>query len=88
MPDIKALITSIVKPLLEYPEDFAIEVVDTDEFEEFHLLMNPEDIGRIIGRRGRVIRAIRTIIYSVRTQGRKRPRIVIPEDGYDEFDEE
>ncbi|MDU1982252.1 MAG: KH domain-containing protein, partial [Enterococcus casseliflavus] len=32
----------------------------------------PEDIGRIIGKQGRVAKAIRTIVYSVRTNGPKK----------------
>ena len=38
MPDIEALITTIVKPLVEHPEELSIEIVDTDDFTEYHLL--------------------------------------------------
>ncbi|MDU1982908.1 MAG: KH domain-containing protein, partial [Enterococcus casseliflavus] len=37
----------------------------------------PEDIGRIIGKQGRVAKAIRTIVYSVRTNGPKKVRLNI-----------
>lgn len=77
MPDIETLIRTIVEPLVEYPADFDIQQVETDDFMEYHLLLHPEDIGRVIGRKGRVIRAIRTIVYSIRTQNQKRPRIIV-----------
>lgn len=83
LPNIEALIETIVLPIIEYPEDFRIEIVDTEEFKEYHIHLNPEDIGRVIGRKGRVVRAIRTIIYSIRHRGEKRVRIVIV-DGNDE----
>ncbi|MGX7092499.1 KH domain-containing protein [Hutsoniella sourekii] len=77
MPDIKALITEMVLPLIEFPDDFNIQSVEGDEFMEYHLDLNPEDIGRVIGRKGRVIRAIRTIVYSIRPRGQKRSRIIV-----------
>lgn len=77
MPNIEALIKSIVEPLVENPEEFTIEIVDTEDFTEYHLQLHPEDIGRVIGKKGRVVRAIRTIVYSVRIRNQKRARIVI-----------
>lgn len=77
---IEQLIRTIVEPLVDHPEDFQIELKDTEEFMEYHLNLHPDDIGRIIGRKGRVIRAIRTIVYSVRMRDQKRSRIVIADD--------
>ncbi len=80
MPNIEKLIRTMVEPIIQYPEDFVIEIKDTDEFKEYHLLLNPEDIGRVIGRKGRVIRAIRTIVYSIRNKNEKRSRIVVQDE--------
>ncbi len=77
MPNIENLIKTMVEPIIQYPEDFKINIVDSEEFKEFHIELHPEDIGRVIGRKGRVIRAIRTIVYSIRNRNEKRPRIVI-----------
>lgn len=77
MANINQLIKTIVEPLIEYPQEMSIEEFDTDEFYEYHLHLNPEDIGRVIGKKGRVARAIRTIVYSVRTGNQKRNRLVI-----------
>ncbi|EFR31282.1 KH domain-containing protein [Eremococcus coleocola] len=80
MPNIEDLITTMVTPLIEFPSDFSIEKEETEEFMEYHLVLNPEDIGRVIGRKGRVIRSIRTIVYSIRNKGEKRSRIVVDEE--------
>ncbi|WP_124057706.1 KH domain-containing protein [Vaginisenegalia massiliensis] len=80
MPNIEALIRTIVEPLIIHSEDLTIEQVESDEFIEYHLHLNPEDIGRVIGKKGRVARAIRTIIYSVRVKGPKRVRLVIADE--------
>lgn len=86
MANINQLIRTIVEPLIEFPEELTIEEVDTDEFYEYHLFLNPEDIGRVIGKKGRVARAIRTIVYSVRTNNRKRTRLVIFDEANDHQD--
>lgn len=80
MPNIETLIKTMVEPIIQFPEDFRIEIVETDDFKEFHLLLNPEDVGRVIGRKGRVIRAIRTIVYSIRNRNEKRSRIIVQDD--------
>lgn len=80
MPNIEALLKTIVEPLVEHPEELSVEIVETDDFTEYHLVLHPEDIGRVIGKKGRVVRAIRTIVYSVRNRNQKRARIVIADE--------
>lgn len=77
MPDIKELILTMVTPLVENKDEVTIETIETPEFFEYHLKVNPDDVGRIIGKQGRVAKAIRTIVYSVRTKQSKRVRLVI-----------
>ena len=55
-----------------------IKIEDTPEFLEYHLDLDQSDVGRVIGRKGRTISAIRTIVYSVPTED-KKVRIVIDE---------
>lgn len=78
MDMIENLIIAIVKPLISQPDSLTIKIVDTPEFFEYHLDLDQSDIGRVIGRKGRTISAIRTIVYSVPTSG-KKVRLVIDE---------
>lgn len=78
MDMIEHLIIAIVKPLISQPEKLTIKIVDTPEFLEYHLDLDQSDIGRVIGRKGRTISAIRTIVYSVPTSD-KKVRLVIDE---------
>lgn len=77
MPDIQELILTMIKPLVEFKDEVSIEIKETNEFFEYHLKVSPEDVGRVIGKQGRVAKAIRTIVYSVRTKQSKRVRLVI-----------
>lgn len=78
MDMIENLIIAIVKPLISQHDSLTIKIVDTHEFLEYHLDLDQSDIGRIIGRKGRTISAIRTIVYSVPTSD-KKVRLVIDE---------
>lgn len=77
MTDVKELVLTIVRPLVSHPEEIKLDVAESDDFFEYNLTVHPEDIGRIIGKQGRVAKAIRTIVYSVRTAGPKRVRLNI-----------
>ncbi|GFH43152.1 UPF0109 protein yqbA [Lactococcus hodotermopsidis] len=69
--EIQELVLTIVKPLTSKPEAVRIVVFDGDEFTEFHLHVAEQDMGRIIGKQGRIIQAIRTLVYSVPVEGKK-----------------
>lgn len=77
MPNIEQLLLAMVTPLVEYPQDLTVSIHETTDFMEYHLLLHPEDVGRVIGRQGRVAHAIRTILYSVKDKGNKRVRLII-----------
>lgn len=77
MTDVQDLVLTIVRPLVSYPENIALTVTESEEFLEYNLTVNPEDIGRVIGKQGRVAKAIRTIVYSVRVKGPKKVRLNI-----------
>ena len=57
---------------------FVLTSLESDEFMEYTLRVNPQDIGRVIGKQGRVALALSVMItYSVRTRGPKRVRLSI-----------
>ena len=51
----------IVRELVEDPDAVSIEVVEDRGRVEFQVETAPDDVGRIIGRRGHVIQSIRTL---------------------------
>ncbi|MBB4823955.1 putative RNA-binding protein YlqC (UPF0109 family) [Sporosarcina luteola] len=60
----KQLIETIVKPLVDHPEEVRIDADEQDHRITYKLSVNPEDMGKVIGKQGRVAKAIRTIVYS------------------------
>lgn len=68
----KALIESIVTSLVDYPEDISVTVTEEDAKIVYHLKVNQEDVGKVIGKNGRIAKAIRTVVYAAKTDGNKR----------------
>ncbi|MBX7157810.1 MAG: KH domain-containing protein [Verrucomicrobiae bacterium] len=56
------LIEYIVKKLAKYPETFQLRCQESDRNIDFFLTLHPDDVGRVIGRQGRTIGAIRTLL--------------------------
>lgn len=77
MEDLKDLVLTIVRPLVAFPDQVTLDVEESEDFFEFNVSVAPEDIGRIIGKQGRVAKAIRTVVYSVRLNQTKKIRLNI-----------
>jgi len=59
--DVDALVQYLVTSLVEHPDDVRIEKRGTDEMTVYEVAVNPDDTGKVIGRQGRVIKAIRVL---------------------------
>lgn len=57
----KNLLEYLLIHLVDYPEDVVVEENETERGFEYLLKVNPEDMGRVIGKRGAVIESIRSI---------------------------
>ena len=60
----KELLASIAKGLVDEPEKVTVEVDDINEegVIVFHLHVAPDDMGRVIGKQGKIAKAIRTVM--------------------------
>lgn len=59
--DIAGLVESIVRPLVDYPDDLQIDSREEGGVIVVEISVNEEDAGKVIGRQGRVIKSIRTL---------------------------
>lgn len=60
----KDLLVTIVKGLVENPEQVTVDVDEPNEegVIVYHLHVAEEDMGRVIGKQGRIAKAIRTVM--------------------------
>ncbi|HJE15447.1 MAG TPA: KH domain-containing protein [Lapidilactobacillus dextrinicus] len=75
--EVSELISAIVSPLITMPDELTIDTVEDARFTTYNLSLNRKDIGRVIGKQGRVAQAIRTLIYGIRLDNGKRIRLNI-----------
>ncbi len=59
--DTEGLVRYLVESLVDSPEAVEIAVSRTDSAISFQITLDPEDVGKVIGRGGRIIKAIRTL---------------------------
>jgi predicted RNA-binding protein YlqC (UPF0109 family) len=52
----------IVSYLVDYPDDIQVEESESGRAIVFELSVHPDDVGKVIGRNGRIARAIRTVV--------------------------
>ncbi len=57
----KNLLTFLLIHIVDYPDEVVVEEHETDFSTEYLIKVNAEDIGKVIGRNGRIIQAIRSI---------------------------
>lgn len=59
------LISSLILPLVAYPNDVEIINESNDEDNlEYKVKVNSSDLGRVIGKNGTIAKAIRTVLYA------------------------
>ncbi len=62
-PRAHAVLQHLCTSIVDYPDEVSIETtVEGDKAVRFDVTVNDEDMGRVIGRRGRVASAIRTVV--------------------------
>lgn len=81
MPDYRALVEFIAMALVTHPDDVKVTSED-DEKGNIKVLIAvlKEDIGRIIGRRGSTINAIRQVVKAAAVKPGKRVDVDVLED--------
>src|SRR3982750_4756936 len=67
----------IVKSLVGHPDDVVIERIIDEKGVLLTLTVNPEDLGRVIGRRGVTAQSLRTLLRALGTKNSARYNLKI-----------
>lgn len=74
----ETLIQHLVMPLVIHPDDVGVKVLSSEEDSiTIQVLVNESDLGRVIGKNGRIANAIRTIAHASAAKENKRITIQI-----------
>lgn len=74
------LILYIVRELVDRPGEVEVRAQDQDGGKLFELKVAPEDVGKVIGRDGRTVNALRTLVNAAAQKQGSKARLEILDD--------
>ena len=69
----------LARSLVDEPEQVEVSGKESDSRVDLELRVAPGDMGRVIGRQGRTIRAIRTVVKAASVKLGKRVTVEVPD---------
>ena len=75
----KELIEYVVKTLIDHPDDLRITEIEGERTIVFELRCHPEDVGKVIGKSGKTVGAIRTLLSTVAARQSTRAMLEVVE---------
>jgi len=70
--DYKELVGFLVRSLVDAPDKVQIKQIEGEKSTILELSVAKEDIGKVIGKHGRIARAVRTVLSASATKSGKR----------------
>jgi predicted RNA-binding protein YlqC (UPF0109 family) len=71
------LVEYLAKGLVDHPDEVRVERVERDGAVVLELRVAPDDVGKVIGRQGRIARALRTIVRASGARSNERAMLEI-----------
>lgn len=69
------LLTTILKNITTKPDAVSVVMAPEGDVELYTISVDPEDVGRVIGKSGKVIRAIRSLCHVAAVHAQKKVRV-------------
>ena len=66
------LVESIAKALVDKPEEVSVKQTEGRQEIVIELTVAPEDMGKVIGKQGRIAKALRTVVKAAATRANKK----------------
>ena len=79
--EIAALLDLMIRALVDYPEDVLVQTLEGSQSTIFEVKVNPDDVRRVIGRKGRTADAVREILINLGSKAGRRFLLEIVEPG-------
>ncbi|MEM5947868.1 KH domain-containing protein [Spirochaetia bacterium 38H-sp] len=68
----KELVAYIAKSLVDNPDSVEVTLIEGEKSTILELKVDPNDVGKVIGKHGRIAKAVRTILNAAATKTGKR----------------
>jgi len=73
----KELVEVIAKALVKNPEQVDVTFAENNKTTIYELRVAPEDMGKVIGKQGRIAKAIRTVVKAAASRENKKVMVEI-----------
>lgn len=73
----KELLEFLARSLVDNPDEVRVEETETDDMVVLRLSVAKEDVGKVIGKQGRIARALRTVIKASAVKDGKQATVEI-----------
>ncbi|MCJ7744740.1 MAG: KH domain-containing protein [Actinobacteria bacterium] len=73
----KELLEYLAKALVDNPDDVEVEAIEGERSVILQLKVNPDDVGKVIGKQGRIAQALRTVVKAAATKQGKNAMVEI-----------
>lgn len=80
MSNYGAFVEHLIKSVVEHPDQVEIDEQADGNTRTFYISVNPEDVGKVIGKSGRVVSAIRCVVSAVAAKSREKAFVKIETD--------
>lgn len=66
---LEAALEHLVRGIVDHPDDVSVDLVTGRRGRTLEIRVNPEDLGKVIGRAGRTAKALRTVVAALGGKG-------------------
>ncbi len=76
---LKELVEYLAKNLVENPDAVSVEAIEDEKMTTLRLKVAKSDLGRVIGKQGRNVKAMRTLVHAIGAKSGRRAGLEIDE---------
>lgn len=73
----KKIVEVIAKSLVQNPDQVVVDETENGNLTVYELHVAPEDMGKVIGKQGRIAKALRTVVKAAATRENKKVTVEI-----------
>lgn len=87
-PSVEELLADIARILVDRPQDVLVVATSDERGTVLRLMVDPTEVGKIIGKQGRTARSLRTILSAISVKANRRYFLEIVEDREQDLEEQ
>ncbi|KAF1086649.1 hypothetical protein SPSYN_00368 [Sporotomaculum syntrophicum] len=73
----KELVETLAKALVDHPDMVTVDIIEREKSCVIELRVAQDDMGKVIGKQGKIARAIRTVVKAAATKEHKKVTVEI-----------